>query len=121
MNIINEGNAKIAEVPKDMIIRNAQDALELLMNCNYSGTRKILIQETNLQAEFFDLRTGVAGEILQKFSTYDGYVAIVGEFTKYTSKSLKDFIFESNKQGRVNFVSTKAEGIEVLRQKVEKN
>jgi hypothetical protein len=121
MNIISEGGVKILEAPDTLIIRNAQDALELLMNGNYLGTRKILLKEENLQAGFFDLKTGVAGDILQKFSTYDGYVAIVGDHTKYTSKSLKDFIFESNKQGRVNFVSTKAEGIEVLRQKVEKN
>jgi hypothetical protein len=121
MNIINEGDTKIAEAPDNLIIRNEQDALELLMNGNYLGTRKILMQEINLQTEFFDLKTGIAGEILQKFSTYDGYVAIVGDYTKFTSKSLKDFIYESNKQGRVNFVSTKEEAIAILRQKVEKD
>jgi hypothetical protein len=121
MNIILEGDVKILEAPDTMIIRNAQDALESLMNGNYLGTRKILLHEKNLPSDFFDLKTGMAGEILQKFSTYDGYVAIVGDYTKYTSKSLKDFICESNTLGRVNFVRTKAEAIAVLKQKVEKS
>ena len=30
---------------------------------------------------------------------------IVGDFSKYKSKSLNDFIFESNKGSQVNFVS----------------
>ncbi len=121
MNIIDESEVKILEAPDTLIIRNAQDALELLMNGNYLGTRKILLKEENLQPDFFDLKTGLAGDILQKFSNYDGYVAIVGDYAKYTSKSLKDFIYESNKQGRINFVSTKADGIEILRQRIEKD
>jgi hypothetical protein len=120
MNIIEEGFVKILEVPDTLIIRNAQDALELLMNGNYLGTRKIILLEENLQPDFFDLKTGLAGDILQKFSNYDGYVSIVGDYSKYTNKSLKDFIYESNKQGRVNFVSSKEEAIAVLRGKIEK-
>lgn len=33
-------------------------------------------------------------------------LAIVGDFTKYTSKSLSNFMYESNQQGRVNFVNS---------------
>ncbi len=38
----------------------------------------------------------VEGEILQKFVTYKAKLAIAGDFSVYTSKSLKDFIYESN-------------------------
>jgi len=51
---------------------------------------------------------------LQKFSTYNGRLAIIGDFSKYDSKSLKDFIFESNKGRRVNFVGTTDEARIVL-------
>lgn len=32
-------------------------------------------------------------------------LVIIGDFPKYQSKSLQDFIFESNKGKQVNFVS----------------
>ncbi len=63
---------------------------------------------------FFNLRTGIAGEILQKFSTYNVQLAIIGDYSKYNSKSFKDFIFESNKYRRINFVCTLEEALERL-------
>ena len=44
-------------------------------------------------------------------------LAIVGDFSQYASKSLQDFIFESNKVGRINFVAS----IEEARQKLAKS
>jgi len=60
------------------------------------------------------LKTGLAGEILQKFSNYYVELAIVGDFSKYSSKNLQDFIYESNKVGRINFVSSVEEAKEAL-------
>ena len=76
------------------------------MNCLYQDSDSIILYEYNLPAEFFDLKTKLAGDILQKFSTYNGRLAIIGDFSRYESNSLKDFIYESNKQGRINFVAT---------------
>ncbi len=104
-----EGNS-VAEVVSDGIeIRNTDDALDIMGSCSYQGAGSIVIHERNIVPEFFDLRTGIAGEILQKFSTYGMRLAIVGNFSKYTSKSLRDFIYESNKVGRINFVSSMEE------------
>ena len=47
--------------------------------------------------DFFALSTCLAGEILQKFVNYGVRFAIYGDFSEYTSKPLKDFIYESNK------------------------
>lgn len=123
LTIIEQGEHTFVELPMngETLIRNAQDAVELIMNGNFSGTRKIIAYENNLLPEFFDLKTGLAGDILQKFSTYDGYIAIVGDFEKHHSKSLKDFIVESNRQGRVNFVSRREEAIALLALRVEKD
>ena len=107
--IIKIGEQEVAQITSKKIIRNAEDALELLMNCGYQGTTDLIIHESNLSAEFFDLKSGVAGEILQKFSNYNGRLAIIGDFSNYQSKSLRDFIFESNKVGRINFVSSMEE------------
>ncbi|MFC2347384.1 MAG: DUF4180 domain-containing protein [Bacteroides sp.] len=65
----------------------------------------LLCNGLNITPEFFDLKTKIAGNILQKFAQYQMPLIIVGDFSKYKSKSLNDFIFESNKGSQVNFVS----------------
>lgn len=89
-----------------LFIRETQDALDLMAEASYLNSNRIIIKEDQLTPSFFDLKSGIAGDILQKFSTYNVRLAIIGDFSKYTSKSLRDFIFESNKYGRINFVST---------------
>ncbi len=98
---------KIAEIiSDDIIIQSAQDGLDLMGDIYYQGFDKVILHEKNITSEFFDLKTKIAGEILQKFSNYRIGLAIVGDFSKYESKSMKDFMFESNTTKHVNFVST---------------
>ncbi len=56
----------------------------------------------------------MAGEILQKFINYHIRVAIYGDYSQYTGKPLKDFIYESNNGNNFFFVSTKEEVIQKL-------
>lgn len=108
-------DTKIAElISDDIIINKAEDGFDLLGNLYYQGFDRIIINEKNITPDFFDLKNGIAGEILQKFSTYRIPLAIVGDFSKYTSKSLKDFIFESNKNRHINFVTSTTEAIKIL-------
>ena len=95
----------MAEIITDkVILRSTEDGLDLLGNLYYQGFDKIIIHEKNITPEFFDLRTKIAGEILQKFAQYQMPLIIVGDFSKYKSKSLNDFIFESNKSQQINFI-----------------
>ena len=104
--------SNIAEIiSPEIIFYNSQETVELLINCAYQGAEKIIIHADQLMPDFFDLKTGIAGEILQKVSTYQLRLAIVGNFSHYTSKSLQDFIFESNKVGRVSFVASVEEAV----------
>lgn len=101
----NIDNTRVAEIITDkVILRSTEDGLELLGNLYYQGFDKIIIHEKNITPEFFDLRTKIAGEILQKFAQYQMPLIIVGDFSKYQSKSLNDFIFESNKSKQINFI-----------------
>jgi hypothetical protein len=104
-------------ISNNIEINDAQDALDIMANCAYQGSRKIIIHEKNIVPDFFDLKTGIAGEVLQKFSNYDVRLAIVGDYSKFSSNSLKDFIFESNKTGRINFVVSVDEAKKKLAQK----
>jgi hypothetical protein len=109
------GQANIAEITSDeIIINSAEDGLDLLGNLYYQDFDKILIHKENITPQFFDLKNRIAGEILQKFSNYRVKLAIIGDFTNYTSKSLKDFIFESNKKKQVIFVDSIAVGLKIL-------
>jgi len=97
---------QIAEVTgADFKISILQDAVDLLGDLYFNNCSRIILNESNIHPDFFRLHTGFAGDVLQKFSNYNCRVAIIGEFSKYTSKSLQDFIRECNKGNRVFFVS----------------
>ncbi len=98
---------RIAEIHSStLLFDDIQDALDIVGNCAYYETRKLILKEENIHPSFFELKTRKAGEVLQKFITYGLSASIVGDFDKYQSKSLRDFIFESNKAGRINFVTS---------------
>lgn len=98
---------QVAEIiSEQMIITTAEDGLDLLGSLYYQEFEGVILHEKNINPDFFDLRSGLAGEILQKFSNYRVLLAIVGDFNKYPSQSLRDFIYESNKAGKISFVSS---------------
>ncbi len=97
----------IAEISSsDLVIQTKEDGLDVLGNLYYQGFDSIILYEKNITPAFFDLKTGIAGEILQKFSTYRVRLAIVGTFSAYHSKSIRDFMVESNRVGHIHFVAT---------------
>ena len=110
-------NIQIAELISDvMLINNEEDSLDLLGNLYYQGFDKMILHQKNITPNFFDLKNKMAGEILQKFSNYRMSLLIIGDFSELIqqSKSLNDFIYESNKGKQVNFVDSIEEAIEKL-------
>ena len=96
---------KIAEVVSDGIaVHKVQDMLDIMADANYQGAINMIINESNIVPDFFNLKTRLAGEILQKFSNYNMRLAIVGKFERYQSESLQAFMIESNRGDRVFFV-----------------
>ena len=103
---------KIAEIISDnIVLQTVEDAVDLIGNMSYQGFDKLIIHEENMISDFFELKNKIAGNILQKFSQYSMLLAIIGDFEKYESKSLNDFIFESNKGSQINFVTTVEDGL----------
>lgn len=101
-------------ISESVVLKTTQDAVEIIANCNYQGADAIILKLENVTEAFFDLKTRVAGDMLQKFSTYQSRLAIVGDFSGFTSISFNDFMRESNRLGRINFVSSREEAIECL-------
>lgn len=107
----------IAEISAEgFIIEKEEDGLDLLGNVYYQGFDRIIIHAENITPAFFDLKNGMAGEILQKFSNYRVRLAIVGDFSAYTGKSITDFMYESNNGKLINFLGSVEEALEKLSQ-----
>ena len=99
------GHTAVEIISDEVLINAEQDALDLMVDIGYQfECTKIILHKENIREDFFDLKTGLAGAVLQKFSNYQVQLAIIGEFNSHKSKSLDDFIFESNRNGQVLFV-----------------
>ena len=99
----------------ELVITDTQTALEVLMSAKYDlGTKNIIIDQKLILDDFFILSKGIAGEILQKYINYGGRIAVYGDYSHYTSKPLKDFIYESNKGKDIFFVATQDEAVDML-------
>jgi hypothetical protein len=75
----------------------------------------ITITSDSLNPAFWDLKTGLAGELLQKNSNYRTRTIILGDFSGVVSQSLRDFIAESNRTGQVVFCATIQAAEQLLR------
>ena len=100
---------------EEKVITDTQSALDLAMTVKYdTGATRIAIEKKLICEDFFILSTGVAGEILQKFINYHVKLAIYGDFSRYTSKPLHDFIYESNQGKDFFFVDSREEAVRRL-------
>lgn len=118
MNVktIEKNGTLIAFVQSDeVIISDAQSALDFVMSINYeTGCYHIAINKPAITEDFFKLSNGLAGEILQKFINYNVKFAIIGDFSHYQSKPLRDLIYESNHGKDIYFVPTEEEAFDKL-------
>ena len=122
MNIehLNIDGMDIAVISSDeTVITDVQSALDLAMTVKYeTGAANIVIGKKLICEDFFILSTKLAGEILQKFINYRVKMAVYGDYSRYTSKPLKDFIYESNQGKNFFFTATKEEAIQKLTQTI---
>jgi hypothetical protein len=98
-----------------IVIEDVQSALDLMATVQYeTDCDRIVIDKSRISESFFDLKSRLAGEILQKFTNYRVKLAIVGDFSVYPSQSLKDFIYECNNGNHIFFLPTEQQAIERL-------
>ena len=99
----------------EIVITDVQSALDLMATVRYElDCDRIAIPRLAVAENFFALSTGIAGEILQKFVNYQCKLAIFGDFSHYTSKPLRDFIYESNNGSHIFFAATEDEAVTKL-------
>lgn len=113
---IKENGIEIAVISSNnIIITDVQSALDFMATVNYkTGCNRMILNKSLICEDFFHLKTKLAGDILQKFTNYKIKIAIIGDFSVYSSNSLKDFIYESNKGKNIFFLSNEKQAIERL-------
>lgn len=113
---IEEDKVTVAVVHSDeLVLTDIQSALDLIMTVKYeTGSSRIALNKEAISDDFFILSTRLAGEILQKFINYQTKFAVYGDFSRYTSKPLKDFIYESNNGRDIFFVSDEDAAVQKL-------
>jgi Domain of unknown function (DUF4180) len=81
------------------VLQTSREAIDVIGEARGHGASLAVIPASRLAPEFFQLRTGFAGEVLQKFVSYGVRLAIVGDVSIFSSKSsaLRDLIRESNR------------------------
>ncbi|MDF2567764.1 MAG: hypothetical protein K0R90_1220 [Oscillospiraceae bacterium] len=111
-----KNNTEVALIQSnELIITDTQSALDLIATIRYeTGCDRIALNKEAIIEDFFKLSTCLAGEILQKFINYSMKFAIIGDFSCYSSKAFKDFMYESNHGKDIFFVSTEDEAVEKL-------
>ena len=96
--------------PDGKKLRGEQDALDLIGDCGRDAS-PIVIPVERLDEDFFRLKTGVAGAMLQKFMTYGKRVAIVGDISRHKDESsaFRDFVIECNRGSFLRFFRNRQE------------
>jgi ABC-type amino acid transport substrate-binding protein len=81
------------------------DVLDLIGSA-FGRADTVAIPAERLDQRFFALRTGVAGEIMQKFVNYRLRLAIIGDISAHIegSTALRDLVRESNRGNHVWFL-----------------
>jgi hypothetical protein len=98
------------------LITDAQSALDFIVSVGReNNVTKIIINKAAVNEDFFRLSTGLAGEVAQKFVNYGCRLAVIGDFSGYTSKPLRDYMYECNKGRHLYFVKDEGEALKKLR------
>jgi hypothetical protein len=88
-------------------LSSAQDAVDVIGSTWGTGAEVVAVPVGRLDPAFFDLRSGVAGELAQKFVNYQLRLAVVGDISEQVSASdaLRDLVRESNRGRHLWFVA----------------
>ncbi len=87
-------------------IATVQDVLDIIGSAFYRA-ELVAIPVPRFDEKFFSLRTGFAGEVMQKFVNYHLRLIIVGDISAHVqaSDALRDLVRESNRGKHIWFVA----------------
>lgn len=78
-------------------LKSEKDALDIIATCMENNANMAIVKEKAFSKDFFNLRTGLAGMILQKFINYQIKVASIIENEDKFNDRFKEMVLEANK------------------------
>jgi uncharacterized protein DUF4180 len=69
----------------------------------------LIVRESDLCPEFFDLRTGLAGELLQKFVNYRARLAIILSDSGAYGERFSELVYEHRGHAVVRFFASESD------------
>jgi len=96
--------------PTGPLIRSDRDAVDIVGAALSERCSLVVLPVERLGDDFFALKTGIAGEVIQKFVNYQRRLAIMGNIDHHLAASgaLRDFVYETNRGRQVWFVANRA-------------
>ena len=88
-----------------------QDALDLIGEAWGASAGTVVVPVERFDPAFFDLTSGLLGEITQKFVNYRIRLVVLGDITEHAaaSKAFRDYVYEANSGEGIWFVADEAE------------
>ena len=100
---ISKGTKTCVITGKGDMISRVEDVVDLIGLCGSHRTRKLIIHSDHITGDFFDLKSGLAGEIMQKFSNYSMKVAVVLDLQGSFHPRFSEMVSESNRSDFISF------------------
>ena len=66
----------------------------------------LILNEADLCPEFFDLRTGLAGEVLQKFVNYRAKLAVIVPDPRAHGERFSELVYEHGAHSLIRFLAS---------------
>jgi hypothetical protein len=104
---MNEGRKILIASDSGVSIRSFRDISDAIAAC--FGTDGLILTENDLTQEFFDLRSGLAGELFQKFTNYKLRMAIVLPDPEAYGERISELAYEHKSHDMIRFVRSKDE------------
>jgi len=110
-NIVEKLNKKYLEFngASNEQIKSEQDSLDIISSCWKADVYNVLLHEEILSDDFFNLRTKLAGMILQKFINYRIKTVIVLKNEDRVNDRFREMMLESNKGKALGVFMDKSE------------
>ena len=111
MRVEESNGIRVLHVPAEgPAIATPDDASDLVGDAWAHQASLVAVPVERLDPKFFRLKSGIAGELMQKLVNYRLRLAVVGDIAEHVAKSdaLRDFVWESNRGEQIWFVENEA-------------
>jgi len=113
MNTISEvgGKRVLTVAPETATLGSERDATDLIGEAFGHEANVVVVPADRVAADFYQLRTRVAGDVVRKFQMYRIRLVVLGDITEHlaASDAFRSFVHEINRGGDIWFVQDNEE------------